>query len=66
MATRNTPTTSTLEELYDPNTMPTNLIKAHQKLDTHIDKLYMGKQGTSDEERVAWLLNEYKKIVTGP
>lgn len=59
-------TTSTLEELYDPNTMPTNLIEAHQKLDAHVDKLYMGKQGASDEERVAWLLNEYKKIVTGP
>ena len=50
---------STLAELYDPDLMPTDLGKAHQKLDEAIDKLYRAKKFTSDLDRFEYLLKIY-------
>ncbi|MCU4956896.1 N-6 DNA methylase [Bacillus cereus] len=49
---------STLADLYDPVSMPANLLKAHQKLDKLVDKSY-GKTFKTDEERVAFLFELY-------
>jgi hypothetical protein len=50
---------ATLADLYDPLTMPPELLKAHQKLDAAVDKAYEASGGKksykSDAERVAFL-----------
>ena len=53
---------STLADLYDPITMPADLLKAHQKLDKAVEKLYRDEPFNSDEERLEFLLEEYQKM----
>ena len=53
---------STLADLYDPRTMPVDLVAAHQKLDTAIDRLYQKSGFDSDEDRVVWLFRLYKTL----
>jgi len=52
---------SSLADLYDPDTMPPELAKAHQKLDRLVEKAY-GKSFDSDAERVAFLFERYQKL----
>lgn len=53
---------STLADLYDPLTMPPELVKAHQQLDRAVDTAY-GKTGFATEaERVAFLFEHYQKL----
>jgi putative addiction module component (TIGR02574 family) len=56
---------ATLADLYDPLTMPPELLKAHQKLDAAVDKAYEANGGKkhykSDAERVAFLFELYQK-----
>jgi len=55
---------ASLADLYDPLTMPPALLKAHQKLDTAVDKAY-GKTGfKSDAERVAFLFQRYQALTS--
>jgi hypothetical protein len=59
---RNEFPTSTLADLYDPNTMPPKLLKAHQELDKAVDKCY-GKKGFATEaERLEFLFGMYKEL----
>ena len=51
--------TCSLADLYDPLTMPVNLVQAHAKLDKAVDAAYTFK-GTSDVERVAFLFALYQ------
>ncbi|MEY4907828.1 MAG: hypothetical protein RL260_1546, partial [Pseudomonadota bacterium] len=52
-----------LATLYDPLTMPPELLKAHQKLDKAVDAAY-GYTGKSDDtERVAFLFGRYQQLV---
>lgn len=51
---------STLADLYDPNTMPEDLRKAHNALDKAVDNLY-GIKGDSDSARMVKLLALYKE-----
>ncbi len=55
---------ATLADLYDPLTMPPELLKAHQKLDAAVDKAYEPSGGKksykSDAERVAFLFELYQ------
>lgn len=51
---------STLADLYDPNTMPEDLRKAHNALDKAVDNLY-GIKGDSDSARMVKLLDLYKE-----
>jgi hypothetical protein len=63
---------SSLADLYDPLTMPPNLVKAHQKLDAAVDAAYYAdhvEQGAkktwkSDAERVAFLFALYQKYTS--
>jgi hypothetical protein len=63
---------SSLADLYDPLTMPPNLVKAHQKLDAAVDAAYYAdhvEQGAkktwkSDAERVAFLFALHQKYTS--
>lgn len=52
---------ASLADLYDPDTMPPALAKAHQKLDRLVEKAY-GKAFASDAERVAFLFERYREL----
>lgn len=53
---------ATLSNLYDPLTMPPDLVKSHQSLDKAVDAAY-GKTGFKTEsERVAFLFERYQQL----
>ena len=56
-------TGATLADLYDPDTMPPNLRKAHQTLDRAVDRLYRPGGFASERERVEHLFGLYEKMV---
>ena len=51
-----------LASLYDPLSMPPDLVKAHAKLDALVDKAY-GRTFANDAERVAHLFRLYAESV---
>lgn len=53
----------TLAQLYNPQTMPSELKTKHVKLDMIIDKLYQKREFQNDEERLALLLKMYKEMI---
>lgn len=53
---------STLADLYDPNTMPSDLVKAHQALDKAVDKCYGKKTFANEMERLELLFSMYKEL----
>jgi hypothetical protein len=55
--------TSSLADLYDPDTMPADLRKAHAALDTAIDRLYRPAPFASDRDRVEHLFGRYEALV---
>jgi hypothetical protein len=55
--------TSSLADLYDPDTMPAELRKAHRELDAAVDKLYRARPFKSDRERVEHLFPLYEALV---
>lgn len=55
--------TSTLADLYDPDTMPAELRRAHRELDTAVDRLYRRAPFGSDRERVEHLFTLYQRLV---
>jgi hypothetical protein len=56
---------SSLADLYDPLTMPPDLVKAHQMLDAAVDAVYANSAGKktfkNDAQRVAFLFELYQK-----
>src|SRR5262249_8349518 len=54
---------STLADLYDPNTMPPNLLKAHHTLDRAVDACYGKRSFKSEPERLEFLFEQYQKLV---
>ncbi|MGN0826310.1 MAG: DNA methyltransferase [Kiritimatiellia bacterium] len=54
---------ATLADLYDPLTMPPDLVKAHAHLDALVDKAYGLSPSATDAERVALLFKLYAKRV---
>ena len=55
---------SSLADLYDPLTMPANLLKAHQVLDKAVDAAYCYKGAATDAARVAFLFERYQQITS--
>jgi hypothetical protein len=55
---------SSLSNLYDPELMPADLIRAHRALDRAVDKLYKRGGFSSDRERVEHLFGMYEKMVS--
>lgn len=58
-------TESTLADLYDPLSMPTELVKAHKNLDRIVAAAYGSKNFSSEEERVADLMERYRELISG-
>ncbi len=56
---------SSLADLYDPLTMPPELIKAHNALDKAVKAAYGGKSFATEAERVADLMERYQALVAG-
>ena len=54
---------SSLADLYDPLTMPPELVAAHRKLDAAVEKAY-GRKFTDDAERVAFLFEKYNELIS--
>lgn len=55
---------SSLAEIYDPNYMPPDLLKAHRAIDLEVDKLYRKTAFKSERERVEYLIGLYEKMVS--
>ena len=55
---------ASLGDLYDPMTMPANLLKAHQVLDKAVDAAYGYKSVTTDAARVAFLFERYQQLTS--
>ena len=53
---------ATLADLYDPDLMPPNLRRAHQRLDRAVDRLYRPAGFASERERVEYLFELYEKL----
>lgn len=54
---------STLADLYDPNTMPPELVKAHENLDKAVKDAYGNKGFESEKEIVSSLMKLYKEAI---
>ena len=55
--------TASLADLYDPDTMPGDLRKAHHALDLAVDRLYRTAPFASDRDRVEHLFGRYEALV---
>ena len=55
---------SSLADLYDPLTMPTALVKAHNELDKAVDLAYRPQVFTSEANRMVFLFELYEKYTT--
>lgn len=55
--------TSSLADLYDPLTMPPNLVKIHKELDNAVDKCYRDQKFSNGRERIEFLFELFEKYV---
>lgn len=55
---------SSLADLYDPLSMPPELVKAHAALDKAVDAAYQYKGGKDDASRVAFLFERYQQLTS--
>lgn len=53
----------TMAWMYNPDTMPNDLRKAHQELDLAIERIYRLAPFNSDEERLEYLFKEYDRMI---
>ena len=51
-----------LVDLYDPLTMPADLVRAHRKLDRQVDRMYRPKPFQNNDERLEYLMRSYAEI----
>ncbi|MBS1586874.1 MAG: class I SAM-dependent DNA methyltransferase [Bacteroidetes bacterium] len=56
---------SSLADLYDPNTMPPALVKAHQALDKAVDLCYRPQPFINETKRIEFLFELYDKYTAG-
>jgi type I restriction-modification system DNA methylase subunit len=54
-----------LADLYDPRTMPSDLVKAHNELDKAVDAAYRSLPFTSEAKRMEFLFELYEKYTAG-
>ncbi|MBP9760471.1 MAG: hypothetical protein KBD24_03870 [Candidatus Pacebacteria bacterium] len=55
--------TATLADLYNPNTMPAPLLKAHHTLDRAVDACYGTKKFAFEPARLEFLFEQYRELV---
>ena len=56
---------ASLADLYDPNTMPPVLVKAHQTLDKAVDLCYRPHAFINETKRIEFLFELYDKYTSG-
>ena len=56
---------ASLADLYDPNTMPPALVKAHQALDKAVDVCYRPQPFINETKRIEFLFELYDKYTSG-
>ena len=54
----------TLAKLYNPESMPEDLKKAHEENDLAIERIYRAKPFNSDEERLEFLFKLYEQMIS--
>lgn len=55
---------ATIADLYDPESMPTNLREAHERNDEVLERIYIGRRFRNDTERLEKLFEIYTKMTT--
>ena len=53
---------ASLADLYDPQTMPLELTKAHSELDRAVELCYRPEKFVADRDRVEFLFAEYERL----
>jgi hypothetical protein len=53
---------SSLADLYDPLTMPAELVRAHQRLDRAVDLCYRPQAFTTEMNRMEFLFDLYRQL----
>ncbi|MEX1231536.1 MAG: DNA methyltransferase [Planctomycetaceae bacterium] len=53
---------ASLSDLYNPETMPTSLQKAHAELDRAVERCYRSKPFQNDRERIEFLFSLYEQL----
>lgn len=53
---------SNLAQLYDPLTMPAELVQAHRRLDRAVERCYRPEPFANDRERVEYLFGLYERL----
>ena len=56
---------ATIADLYDPDSMPDNLRRAHQRNDETLERIYIGRRFRNDTERLEKLFDLYAKMTAG-
>lgn len=57
---------ATIADLYDPDTMPENLRRAHERNDEVLERIYIGRRFKNDTERLEKLFDLYTKMAANP
>lgn len=63
LAVREKYSEKTMAELYDPDKMPADLLKAHESLDLVVESCYRRKPFETDEQRIKYLFKMYELMV---
>jgi len=58
-------TIADLYDLYDPDNMPENLRRAHDRNDEVLERIYIGRRFKNDTERLEKLFELYTKMTAG-
>lgn len=53
---------ATIADLYDPDAMPQDLRRAHEKNDEVLERIYIGRRFKNDTERLEKLFDLYSKM----
>ncbi|MFZ5502082.1 MAG: class I SAM-dependent DNA methyltransferase [Pseudomonadota bacterium] len=56
---------ATIADLYDPDAMPENLRRAHERNDEVLERIYIGRRFRNDTERLEKLFELYTKMTAG-
>jgi hypothetical protein len=56
---------ATIADLYDPEAMPNDLRRAHEKNDEVLERIYIGRKFKNDTERLEKLFDLYTKMTAG-
>ncbi|MES9844128.1 MAG: DNA methyltransferase [Candidatus Sedimenticola sp. 6PFRAG5] len=56
---------ATIADLYDPEKMPDDLRRAHERNDEVLERIYIGRRFKNDTERLEKLFDLYTKMISG-